>query len=99
MCNVLDTWREKNGCEEHIDFNDRPFKRYAGEASLGSTFMSFEDLEDQYSQYLAYSFETAMQEGVNGGMNVGLVLEYLSRLYLQEMTAVFQRKHTRSLVE
>jgi hypothetical protein len=82
----------KNGCEEHIDFDDRPFKRYAGEASLGHTFINFYDLEDQYSQYLSYSFETAMQEGVNGGMNVGLVLEYLSRYYLQEMTGRYPKE-------
>lgn len=76
----------KAGCEEHIDFDDRPFKRYAGDASLGQTFIHFYDLEEQYSKYLAYSFETALREGATGGLNVGLVLEYLTRFYLQEMT-------------
>jgi hypothetical protein len=82
---------KKDGCAQHIDYDTRPFKRYAGVASLGRSYVEFYDLEDQYTQYLAYSFETALREGVSG-MNVGLALEYLSRFYFQEMTNLFPKE-------
>ncbi len=79
---------ENASCRGVISFYiDRPFRIYAGTSPVDNHkfLIRFKSLEDQYNHYLAYVKEVVKAENMKK-VNVGAVLEILSRYYLQELT-------------
>ncbi len=70
---------------------DRPFIKYAGKLpNRATSFPQFDDLEEQLQTYLDYARGQLEQEQIHHP-NVGVILELLSRYYLQEMTSQYPK--------
>ena len=84
--------RENKLCRGIVDLSsNRPFAKYAGKIpNRATTFPQFDDLEEQLQDYLDYVKKTIKREHINHS-NVGVVLELLSRYYLQELTSKFPK--------
>lgn len=81
--------QENKACENALLFFDaRPFRQYAGKPVVGNSLVKFKDLEDQYDHYFAY-VEKVMSEDKVKRPNVGAILEFISRYFLQEMTGLY----------
>lgn len=95
-CALGDFHTSGNGkrCQSSIDLETkkRPFMRYRKDQALNLPGFVFENLEEQYVIYANYAYDMAFREGISH-LNVGLVLEYLSRLYLQDITKRFPRPY------
>jgi len=82
---------ENTSCRGLISFYiDRPFRVYAGTKPMGNHkhLIRFKSLEDQYNHYLNYVKETVKKENMKK-VNVGGVLEILSRYYFQHLTNTY----------
>ncbi|MCK5884163.1 MAG: hypothetical protein KAG61_10770 [Bacteriovoracaceae bacterium] len=80
-------------CKGIVDLTtDRPFAKYAGKRpNQAALFPQFDDLEQQLTAYLDYSVKSLKREQISHP-NIGIVLEMLSRYYLQELTSEYPKE-------
>jgi hypothetical protein len=77
-----------SSCRGLISFYiDRPFRKYENKAAINDPayLIKFTSLEDQYNHYLDYVRAVVAREKMRR-VNVGAILEILSRYYLQVLT-------------
>ena len=88
-----DTYSAKSFCQNHVRFgHQRPFLGYGDFSPDPSLNNLFSNLEEQFQAYYLYTLNwLALERPI--ALNEGHVLEYLSRLYLQEMAHLFPKDH------
>lgn len=79
-------------CKGLVDLTtDRPFAKYAGKIpNRATSFPQFNDLEEQLQTYLDFTVASIEKDNISHP-NVGVILELLSRYYLQEMTSQYPK--------
>jgi hypothetical protein len=78
----------ENQLKSFID-NSKPFKQYDNQSPIGNTWrINFQDAEDQYTQYMVYSFSIIIRDHITK-VDEGLILELITRFYLQRLTSEF----------
>ena len=83
---------EPSLCIGLIDFEaSRPFARYKNKRPLEDNHnVTYINLEEQYEVFLEYIQKEIKKEHISRP-NVGVILEILSRYYLQELTDIFPK--------
>ena len=67
----------------------KPFKQYDNQSPIGNSWrINFVDVEDQYTQYMVYVFSIIIRDSIHKD-DEGLVLELITRFYLQKLTTEF----------
>lgn len=88
----LERGNEPTLCIGLIDFNrSRPFAKYTNKSPIEDDYnVTYISLEDQYEEFFKYVKKGIKRERISRP-NVGIVLELLSRYYLQELTNIFPK--------
>ncbi|MCY4644835.1 MAG: hypothetical protein OXB88_09480 [Bacteriovoracales bacterium] len=85
----FETYTRSDFCRDHVQFGgDRPFLGYDDFEADETLRDRYAHLEEQLGAYYFFILEWLEMERPYD-FNVGAVLEYLSRLYLQELEKVF----------